>query len=304
MVLNIPQTDVEYARLVTGAGNKLVVLWFTAKWCGPCQRIAPVVEQMANQYVNCVFVKVDIDLLGDVATSRGVTSIPTFILQKQGQVLLNSKGADDISKIQKLLQDSQNEEDEGKFSFALPSGMTDLTPFIDANGTFCLNESSAHPRGSIFEANEKYLESDCDEQLLINVAFNQPVKLHSFAIQGPDDGRAPKVIKLYINETALDFDSLDGTPVVQEFDLEESQVIGTVDQGKGKGEASEGPKELIPLKFVKFQRVNSVTVFVESNQGEEETSAIKRLVFIGQPVQDTNMKDFKRVAGNAGESHH
>ena len=59
---------------------------------------------------------------------------------------------------------------------------------------------------------------------------------------------------------------------------------------------------IVPLRYVKFQNVNSVTVFVQSNQGEEETR-ISYFTFIGTPVQATNMNDFKRVVGKKGESH-
>ena len=44
-------------------------------------------------------------------------------------------------------------------------------------------------------------------------------------------------------------------------------------------------------------------VFVQSNQGEEETTRISYFTFIGTPVQATNMHDFKRVVGKKGESH-
>lgn len=54
---------------------------------------------------------------------------------------------------------------------------------------------------------------------------------------------------------------------------------------------------IVPLRYVKFQNVNSVTIFVQSNQGEEETTRISYFTFIGTPVQATNMNDFKRVVG-------
>ena len=60
--------------------------------------------------------------------------------------------------------------------------------------------------------------------------------------------------------------------------------------------------DIVPFRYVKFQNVNSVTVFVQSNQGEEETR-ISYFTFIGTPVQATNMNDFKRVVGKKGESH-
>ncbi|XP_023799782.1 thioredoxin-like protein 1 isoform X1 [Cyanistes caeruleus] len=62
-----------------------------------------------------------------------------------------------------------------------------------------------------------------------------------------------------------------------------------------------GPEDIredgiIQLRYVKFQNVNSVTLFVQSNHGDEETTIISYFTFIGTPVQATNMNDFKRVS--------
>ena len=41
--------------------RQLVVVDFTATWCGPCQRIGPKFVEMAGEFTDCVFVKVDVD---------------------------------------------------------------------------------------------------------------------------------------------------------------------------------------------------------------------------------------------------
>ena len=51
--------------------------------------------------------------------------------------------------------------------------------------------------------------------------------------------------------------------------------------------------EALPLKFVKFQRVKSITIFVEDNAGGD-ISALGMLQFYGQPIFTTNMADFKK----------
>eukprot|EP00116_Pleurobrachia_bachei_P017157 sb/3477419/ len=60
---------------------------------------------------------------------------------------------------------------------------------------------------------------------------------------------------------------------------------------------------VIPLKYVKFQNVNSLTIFVKDNQGDEETTVVSYIGLIGQSREKTDMNDFKRVAGKKGESH-
>ncbi|XP_062057700.1 thioredoxin-like protein 1 isoform X3 [Lepus europaeus] len=118
--------------------------------------------------------------------------------------------------------------------------------------------------------------------LLITVAFNQPVKLYSMKFQGPDNGQGPKYVKIFINlPRSMDFEEAERSEPTQALELTEDDI-------KEDG--------IVPLRYVKFQNVNSVTIFVQSNQGEEETTRISYFTFIGTPVQATNMNDFKRLA--------
>ncbi|MDR0514617.1 MAG: thioredoxin [Coriobacteriaceae bacterium] len=63
-----------------------VLVDFFATWCGPCQRIAPVIDEIASEMAGKVaVVKLDIDESPDVASRYGVTSVPTLILFEGGQ---------------------------------------------------------------------------------------------------------------------------------------------------------------------------------------------------------------------------
>ena len=74
----------EYNELVEG---KTVVVDFFATWCGPCKMLSPVIEQIDKEgLVNCDFVKVDVDDLGELAMKYGINSIPTLIIFKDGQI--------------------------------------------------------------------------------------------------------------------------------------------------------------------------------------------------------------------------
>lgn len=59
----------------------------------------------------------------------------------------------------------------------------------------------------------------------------------------------------------------------------------------------------IPLRYVKFQTVQNLQIFVQDNQSGAETTRIDHLCVIGSPVSTTNMGAFKRVIGKKGESH-
>ncbi|GFP80047.1 thioredoxin h2 [Phtheirospermum japonicum] len=73
--------------------SKLIVIDFTASWCGPCQTIQPAIEEFAQIYTNVDFVKIDVDELESVAKEFGVQTMPTFILIKRGKEVDKIVGA-------------------------------------------------------------------------------------------------------------------------------------------------------------------------------------------------------------------
>lgn len=284
------ENDAIFQAELDGAGSKVVIVDFHATWCGPCKRIAPVFTSLSVKYnQQAVFLKVDVDKCKTVAERYSVTAMPTFIFIRAKVKIDELKGADPNSLQEKVKQhaiasgDSLGDGDEDV------KGYTDLKPFILPAGCNCLNESDDHTHSKVFEKENGYLESDCDEQLILTIAFSQAVKIHSLKIEAPNDGRAPKTIKIFTNQpSSVDFDQAEGMEAIQKLDLTPEDVSG---------------EKVIPLRFVKFQNVTNLVLFVANNQGDEDTSVISYLKVIGIPLDATNMKDFKRVAGKAGESH-
>lgn len=84
--------------------ERLVLVDFWATWCMPCKMLAPVIEQLAEQYAGQVTVaKVDIDEHEDLAVRYGIQSIPTVLLFENGQLVEQEVGVKPASAYTRLL---------------------------------------------------------------------------------------------------------------------------------------------------------------------------------------------------------
>ncbi|KAJ7081531.1 PITH domain-containing protein [Mycena crocata] len=155
-----------------------------------------------------------------------------------------------------------------------------LLELLDLSQLNCLNESSEHPFSAIVSAkavnsSTNYLLSDADEQLLLNIPFNQSVRVRSIVIRSSAGEQAPKRVKLLVNRPNIGFEDVEDAEepeVAQILDISEEDVK----QGKP-----------IALRFVRFQAVTSLHIFVVSNQGGTEETRIDAVDVLGVTVETT-----------------
>ncbi|KAJ3173291.1 hypothetical protein HK101_011078 [Irineochytrium annulatum] len=249
----------------------------------PTKAIAPIYAELASRFRHVICLKVDVDKVKSVAEQYGISAMPTFKFVKNKAEVFEMRGASP-KQLEEMITKYQGPNDANTNS--LLGLHVDLDGYLTKNQVECLNQSEKHTVHSIFSKDGSYLESDVDEQIIIVIPFNQVVKLHSFSIEAPLD-KAPKTIRTYVNRAVtLSFDDVDSVTETEKIELtEESYKEGTI----------------IPLRFVKYQSVHSITIFVEvsvldpmlvltcakDNLTGADTSAITRLTLYGSPVEAT-----------------
>ncbi|KAJ0089393.1 hypothetical protein Patl1_31571 [Pistacia atlantica] len=73
--------------------GKIVVVNFSATWCGPCRMMAPFYRELSEKYPSLMFLVVDVDELIDFSTSWDIKATPTFFFLKDGQQVDKLVGA-------------------------------------------------------------------------------------------------------------------------------------------------------------------------------------------------------------------
>jgi len=94
--VNQIDTKAEFDEIISSAEG-LVVVDFTATWCGPCKRIAPVFVAMETEHPTVKFIKVDVDVNEEASQAAGVNCMPTFKFYQKGTCVHTMEGADEAS---------------------------------------------------------------------------------------------------------------------------------------------------------------------------------------------------------------
>lgn len=255
-------------------------------------------------------------------------SPPVFIVFKNGQQVSKFTGANPqqlSDAIKRLAAEAESDGSSGGFGEAsssggggwrgtgLPRGYHDVTDQVDVPGLDLMNSDSefggvrtlfektqpstlAVGKGKAAatdsESNKDWVESDVDEQLMLYMPFTSSLKIHTIQItscppKGEDDDEVPlrpKTIHLYTNrQHNLGFEEAEDIPPTQAIELKSSDWDETTGTAK------------LELRFVKFQNVTSLVLFVVDGNGEGERTRIDRIRIIGESGEKRELGKLEKI---------
>jgi len=205
----------------------------------------------------------------------------------------------------------------------LPRGFSDVTDQVDLKGLDLLNSDTgfgsvralfdpSKPSGksgpekgkgdsSKTDTQPDWVESDTDEQLMLFIPFKATLKIHTLHITSlppartEDDDESeipmrPKTVQVYSNRAhVLGFEEAEDIPATQTITL--SSNDWDAETGTAKAE----------LRFVKFQNVTSLVIFVVDGDGDGERVRVDRLRIIGETGEKRELGKLEKIGDEPGE---
>jgi hypothetical protein len=262
-------------------------------------------------------------------------SMPTFMIFKNGREVSKIRGANPLQlseAVKKLAKEAESDGGAGGFGeasssggagwmgAALPRNYKDVTDQIDTRNLDLLNfDGDFGTAKTLFDTSKPtaldgakgkgkasgdsgsrsdWVESDTDEQLLLFIPFNSTLKLHTLQLtslppSSEDDyddeiPMRPKTIHLYTNRAHnMDFAEAESSPPTQTIEIEAD-----------KWDPKTGTASL-ELRFVKFQNITSVVIFVVDGDGNGEKVRLDRVRLIGETGEKREMGKLEKIGDDS-----
>lgn len=172
------------------------------------------------------------------------------------------------------------------------ASLPNLYSVIDLNNVRVLNSEDPETAAAIIRPNDKrfeetpVLKSDADEELLLTVRFTGLVRLNSIFFRTLGDDTSPRVIKLYKNNTRLDFGNVGSAQCSQTLEYPANVGVGIA-----SSDGSDGFVQFA-LNRAKFSGVSSLTIHITENYGADQTN----LLYLGFKGEFSELKSAPVVA--------
>jgi thiol-disulfide isomerase/thioredoxin len=287
--------------------------------------IAPVYDKLGQELSRSgriTFARVSVKTQAPIAESYNITNTPTFVIFKNAKIIRKFSGSNPqhlSDAVKSLQQEADADGGAGGFGEAsssgggawrgagLPRGYTDVTNEVDVRGLDLLNadsdfggvrtlfdtsKPSSLSKGKSSADTKDWVESDVDNQLMLYVPFTSTLKVHTIQITSnppadADDDEVPvrpKTISVWTNrQHNLGFEEAEDVPSTQTIELKESDW----DQETGTAK--------LELRFVKFQNVYSLVLFVQDGDGDSEKTRIDRIRFIGESGEKRDQGKLEKI---------
>jgi hypothetical protein len=193
-----------------------------------------------------------------------------------------------------------------------PRSYGDITDQVEVQGLDFLNVDSQTGSKRVLFASEKpaslqtgkgkgkaasegdWIQSDTDEQLMLFIPFQASLKLHTIHLTSvaddDDEIMRPKSIRLFSNRSnVLGFDEAEDTAATQVIEIQESDWDETTHTAK------------IELRYVKFQNISSIVIFVENGDGDGEKTRVDRIRLFGETGEKRAMGKLEKIGDEQGE---
>lgn len=289
---------------------------FTASWCGPCKAIKHVVDQAYGQFQGVEIVRIDLDSQRELASKYSITSVPTFVFIETGKEVDRIQGANPqalISKLQEFNTKANGQKRRGNGTtteelITQNSSLKDIKPLIpenfevlnatiDFSGYEVLNclplykDSKAKHvvslGGTDASADKSAVISDSDSQLLFYIPFLNISKIYSILVKVKSTKTYKEVEENTLNVDSDDLDEIQPPNLIKVWC--NTQSILSFDEASADANAPHVEKLSnndedqwfnIKFKFVRFQNVQNLTIFVDG-EDEDYHTVIEKIVIVG-----------------------
>ncbi|OAA73176.1 Thioredoxin [Cordyceps fumosorosea ARSEF 2679] len=261
------------------------------------------------------FVKIDHDKNGELVKSHGVNKAPCFLIFRDGRLKDKAYGSNKLGlqnfakgiadEAESLESSASSATASGWRGAEPPRGYTDITDQVDSRNCEVLNadeeagkvhvlfdtaKPSALDKGkSTAGAGKDWVQSGSDDQLLLYIPFQATTKLHTIQLtslpSAEDKGEVsrPRAIHLFTNRSQnMDFGEADDAVPIQVIDL-------------GPGDWNKDGTASVSLRFVKFQNISSVIVYVQAGDEEARTVRLDRVRLIGEAGAKREMGTLQKI---------